>query len=209
MFWDNERAIGAHMRGARAAVRSDITLAAYHLRSTGTRASATTRAWRGAAAARGRLVSEHGGIPLAVHGTLAGRCLPGCRARGEIAGGCRSHFWRADACASWRSARPAGGIALEAAASVRTPAHGRAQEDSCTRTRAGISIVALDTTHGDARVRAAGESCASASASSTSFSMYRTGLTKFGPVTNFFLSPFGFADIRAGARFRWKEQNRW
>ena len=74
MFWDNEpRAIGAHLkRRLERLFASGITLAAYHLPLDGHPVIGNNA--RLAAELRvkvGGWFSEHGGIPLAVHGTLA------------------------------------------------------------------------------------------------------------------------------------------
>ncbi len=74
MFWDNEpRAIGAHMkRRLERLFAAGITLAAYHLPLDGHQRIGNNA--RLAAELRLHVAgwfSEHGGIPLAVHGTLA------------------------------------------------------------------------------------------------------------------------------------------
>ncbi len=74
MFWDNEpRAIGAHMRRRLERLfAADITLAAYHLPLDGHQRIGNNA--RLAQELRLRVdgwFSQHGGIPLAVHGTLA------------------------------------------------------------------------------------------------------------------------------------------
>ena len=74
MFWDNEpRAIGTHMkRRLERLFASGITLAAYHLPLDGHQRIGNNA--RLAEELRLRVdgwFSEHGGIPLAVHGTLA------------------------------------------------------------------------------------------------------------------------------------------
>ena len=74
MFWDNEpRAIGAHMRRRLERLfAADITLAAYHLPLGGHQRIGNNA--RLAEELRLRVdgwFSEHGGIPLAVHGELA------------------------------------------------------------------------------------------------------------------------------------------
>ena len=74
MFWDNEpRAIGRHMkRRLERLFEADITLAAYHLPLDGHQSIGNNA--RLAEELRVRIdgwFSEHGGVPLAVHGTLA------------------------------------------------------------------------------------------------------------------------------------------
>ena len=77
MFWGNEpRAIGAHMRRLLERLfAADITLAAYHLPLDGHPRIGNNA--RLAEELRMRVdgwFSEHGGIPLAVHGTLTAAC---------------------------------------------------------------------------------------------------------------------------------------
>ena len=74
MFWDNEpRAIGAHMRRRLERLfAADITLAAYHLPLDGhPRIGNNARLAEELRLRVDGWFSEHGGIPLAVHGTLA------------------------------------------------------------------------------------------------------------------------------------------
>ena len=73
MFWDNEpRAIGAHMRRRLERLfAADITLAAYHLPLDGhPRIGNNARLAEELRLRVDGWFSEHGGIPLAVHGTL-------------------------------------------------------------------------------------------------------------------------------------------
>lgn len=150
MFWDNEpRAIGRHMkRRLERLFAADITLAAYHLPLDGHQRMGNNA--RLAEELRLRVdgwFSEHGGVPLGVHGTLAAAVPLQVLAErvSEIAGRVPIAFpggpERVRTLAIC-SGRP-GGIALEAAATgVDAVLTGEPQEDFRALARElGISIV--------------------------------------------------------------------
>ena len=128
MFWDNEpRAIGAHMRRRLERLfAADITLAAYHLPLDGhPRIGNNARLAEELRLRVDGWFSEHRGIPLAVHGTLAAPVELQVLAErvSEIAGGVPIAFpGGPSACARWRSA-PAGraGSPWRRLPSARTP----------------------------------------------------------------------------------------
>jgi dinuclear metal center YbgI/SA1388 family protein len=150
MFWDNEpRAIGRHLRRRLERLfAADITLAAYHLPLDGHQRIGNNA--RLAEELRLRVdgwFSEHGGVPLAVHGTLAAAVPLQVLAErvSEIVGrvpiafpGGPERVRRLAIC----SGRP-GGIALEAAATgVDALLTGEPQEDFRALARElGISVV--------------------------------------------------------------------
>jgi dinuclear metal center YbgI/SA1388 family protein len=150
MFWDSEpRAIGAHMRRRLERLfAADITLAAYHLPLDGhPRIGNNARLAEELRLRVDGWFSEHGGIPLAVHGTLTAAVpLQALAERvAEIAGrvpiafpGGPERVRRLAIC----SGRP-GGIALEAAAiGADALLTGEPQEDFRALARElGISIV--------------------------------------------------------------------
>jgi dinuclear metal center YbgI/SA1388 family protein len=150
MFWDNEpRVVGRHLRRRLERLfAADITLAAYHLPLDGHQRIGNNA--RLAEELRLRVdgwVSEHGGVPLAVHGTLAAAIPLQTLAErvSEIVGRVPIAFpggpERVRTLAIC-SGRP-GGIALEAAATgADALLTGEPQEDFRALAReCGISIV--------------------------------------------------------------------
>ena len=167
MFWDNEpRAIGPHMkRRLERLFAADITLAAYHLPLDGHRDIGNNA--RLAEELRLRIdgwFSEHGGIPLAVYGTLAAAVPLQTLAErvAEIVGRVPIAFpggpERVRTLAIC-SGRP-GGIALEAAASAPTRCSRASRRRISGRSRASSacrSCAPAITPRRRSGVRAAGE----------------------------------------------------